>query len=131
MKPVAAVFVLSLALSGSACSQPAGQTADPVQVAADSGDPPAGSTPASGISGTLNLNVGGTPAPTSGRLLGAGGLSGAGEERSGVIGSGVFGGGDFTEAPDIEIAADLITGETQAASNAPPASEEDGLIRLP
>lgn len=137
MKPLTAILFLAIAATGAACSDtlkskaeaaPASEGSEPLPVDTST------ATSETELGGTLNLNIGGSQASSSGRLLGAGGLGGASESGI-VLGSGGLGGGSFGAAPDIGI--ELEDDNASALLNEPagqpqkPASDEDDIVRLP
>lgn len=132
MKILTAMLLACLSCSGAACSQ---GPAEPPGGGADTGTIETASTPEPAsapapVTGTLNLNIGARSDTPDGPLLGAGALSADPASRStGLIGSGVFGGGDFLEAPEISIGTDPGSADTQDAGSSGPAAED--LIRLP
>lgn len=134
MKILTAMLLACLSGTGAACSQTTAQPSDsspdtrtaqaPAEIQPTESQPP--------VTGTLNLNIGGRPTQPDSPLLGAGGLSpDTGRPASGLIGAGVFGGGDFLEAPDISIGD--ATGGPAAETEPSGAAGQDGeaLIRLP
>lgn len=137
MKPLTALLFLTIAATGVACS-------DAVKSNAEAAPAPTGSEPLpvdtstatseTELGGTLNLNIGGSQASSSGRLLGSGGLSGSSDSGI-VLGSGGLAGGNFGSGPDLGIeleeddASSLLTAPGEQPKK--PASDEDDIVRLP
>ncbi len=122
MKPIAALALASFVLAGSACSEgPANAVVPAAGIEPDAAE--------ADVAGTLNLSIpatvnetgspGGTINLNVGNATDRGGL---------LIGEEGFGGGDFGEAPSIEIGVEDTTG---LALETDPAVPADDVVRLP
>ncbi len=123
MKPIAAVTFAALALAGAACSESPARAEAPaaeVQTVAAGED----------VTGTLNLSVPGSAAQSSdtGGTLNLN-IGGGSDQGGLMVGAEGFGGGDFGEAPSLDIDLEDASDD---ATLAPPADvTADDLVRLP
>lgn len=121
MKPVTALFLLSLAGAGAGCSLTAPAAA--AEAAPAETAPAAVATPAE-VKGTLNLNIGRTNDAPGGLNIGANTSS----SQSGLIVGPGGAGGNFEDVAglgiDLEGAAEILPGPNAA-------SDEDEIVRLP
>lgn len=137
MKPLTTALLFSFALAGAACSEGVTNAAEAAPVEAEPAETVAETSASeSGISGSLNLNLGETREPSSGRVLGASGLGQGGSAAGGsLLGSSGLGSANFGDVPDIGISIETDNGPGGIdLSTAPaPATDEDddGLVRLP
>lgn len=132
MKPLTASLMLSLAVAGTACSDPVSgpskETRDDTQAVLTVDTETV--TSETEIGGTLNLNLGGAR-DSGNRLIGSGGLSSGGNSGA-LIGSGGLGGGNFGSDPDLGINLDLGNGAiTPLDQPAATGALEEDIVRLP
>ncbi len=116
MKPITALFLLSLAAAGTACSDTAAKTAPEATIeTADVGPE---------VQGTLNLNIGKAPEGPGRQIIG----SNTGTTTGGLIVAPSATGGVFEDVPDLGIT--IVDDEDPLAPPAKP-SDEDDIVRLP
>lgn len=119
MKPLATLALASFVIAGSACSE---APATPAVQATEAQPGPA----ASEVSGTLNLSL---PSSAGSEAGGTVNLNvGGSADRGGlIIGAEGFGGGNFGEAPTLEIDFE----DDDATLAVDPAIPADDIVRLP
>lgn len=119
MKPIRAVFLLLLTTGAGVCfaSTPREPAETETAESADAGGD---------VQGTLNLNIGRTPKASGGPLF----STGAGTGSNGLIVTPQPTGGNFEDAPGLDIQLS-IPADAMLDTREEPASSEDEIVRLP
>lgn len=116
MKPITALFLLSFAAAGTACSDTAGTTEPEATIETVAAE--------TEVQGTLNLNIGKAPEAPGRQIIG----SNTGASTGGLIVAPGATGGNFEDVPDLGIVIEDIEDPLAAPA---PKSDEDEIVRLP